>query len=93
MQTNFIDFLFTSFELHRPRLQALAHGWLGSAAQAQDAVQDTGLRHRHLASRHAEALVLAEGMDQAASSAEELAIVRDDAHTALRTLSKPEHFN
>jgi RNA polymerase sigma-70 factor (ECF subfamily) len=44
MKKNPADFRFASFERHRARLQALAHGWLGSAADAQDAVQDTWLR-------------------------------------------------
>ncbi|WP_229791930.1 sigma-70 family RNA polymerase sigma factor [Micromonospora fulviviridis] len=38
------DLLVRSFEEQRPRLRAVAHRMLGSAAEADDAVQDTWLR-------------------------------------------------
>ncbi|MGY0004918.1 sigma factor, partial [Micromonospora sp. I033] len=38
------DRLVRSFEEQRPRLRAVAHRMLGSAAEADDAVQDTWLR-------------------------------------------------
>lgn len=42
------DDLQERFESHRPRLRSIAHRILGSAAEAEDAIQDTWLR----ASRH-----------------------------------------
>jgi RNA polymerase sigma-70 factor (ECF subfamily) len=116
MKKNPADFGFASFERHRARLQSLAHGWLGSAADAQDAVQDTWLRaaawpgtpdnelawlvtalrhicidrlrERRLASRHAEALVQADVAAHTAPSAEDLAMTREEAQSALRTVLK-----
>ena len=38
------DFLTTQFEQHRPRLRAMAYRMLGSASEADDAVQEAWLR-------------------------------------------------
>ena len=38
------DWLAERFEAHRPRLHAVAHRMLGSAAEADDAMQEAWLR-------------------------------------------------
>jgi len=38
------DWLAERFEVHRPRLHAVAHRMLGSAAEADDAMQEAWLR-------------------------------------------------
>jgi RNA polymerase sigma-70 factor (ECF subfamily) len=42
------DDVLVGFEQHRPRLRALAERLLGSASDAEDAVQDSWLRLRHV---------------------------------------------